>query len=103
MTKCSLVYPPEFQQHALELIASRKSANAIEFKIFRQTRTNWIRQDAIDGGRRNGLTITELTFPPVDRCEEIIHLIRRPVVGVELWEVIGSERYVSILTRVIDF
>ena len=61
MTKHPRVYPPEFRQQVLELIRSGKSANAvaIEFKISRQTLTNWLKQEAVDGGRRNGLTSGE--------------------------------------------
>jgi transposase len=61
MIKHPRSYPPEFRQQVLELIRSGKSANtvALEFKISRQTLTNWLKQDAVDGGRRDGLSTAE--------------------------------------------
>ena len=61
MIKHPRVYPPEFRRQVLEVIAAGKSANAvaIEFNVSRQTLTNWIKQDAINGGRRDGLTSAE--------------------------------------------
>ena len=61
MAKHPHVYPPEFRQQVVELIRSGKSANAvaIEFNISRQTLTNWLKQDDVDGGRREGLTAVE--------------------------------------------
>ena len=61
MAKHPRSYPPAFREQVLELIRSGKSANAvaIEFHISRQTLTNWLKQAAVDGGRRDGLTTVE--------------------------------------------
>ena len=56
------VYPPEFRQKILELIRSGRSGNAVaeQFNVSRQTVSNWLKQDALDAGRRtDGLTSDE--------------------------------------------
>jgi len=62
MAKPSRSYPPEFRQKILELIRSGRSGNAVakQFNVSRQTISNWLKQDALDGGRRtDGLTSDE--------------------------------------------
>lgn len=54
-------YPPEFRHKVLELVRSGRSVNAVasEFEIARQTIMNWLKQDEIDAGRREGVTTEE--------------------------------------------
>ena len=51
-------YPSEFRHKILELARSGKTATALarEYEIARQTIMNWIKQDEIDAGRREGTT-----------------------------------------------
>jgi transposase len=51
-------YPAEFRHKILELARSGKTATALarEYEIARQTIMNWIKQDEIDAGRREGAT-----------------------------------------------
>lgn len=54
-------YPPEFRHKVLELVRSGRSVNGVasEFEIARQTIMNWLKQDEIDAGRREGVTTEE--------------------------------------------
>jgi transposase len=55
-------YPPEFRRKITELVRSGRSGNQVaeEFKISRQTLSNWLKQDDLDSGRRSdGLTSAE--------------------------------------------
>lgn len=58
MAKKVKSYPPEFRHKVLELVRSGRSVNAVahEFEIARQTIMNWVKQDEIDAGRREGVT-----------------------------------------------
>jgi transposase len=55
------VYPPEFRHKVLELVRSGRSVNEVarEFEIARQSIMNWLKQDEIDAGRREGVTTEE--------------------------------------------
>lgn len=60
--KNTRVYPPDVRQKILELIRSGRSGNAVaaQFNVSRQTISNWLKQDALDAGRRtDGLTSDE--------------------------------------------
>ena len=62
MAKPPKVYPPEFRQEILELIRLGETGNAVarRFNVSRQTISNWLKQDDVDGGRRSdGLTSDE--------------------------------------------
>src|SRR5665213_2160499 len=62
MAKPTRSYPPDFRQKILELIRSGRSGNAVakQFNVSRQTISNWLKQDDVDGGRRtDGLTSDE--------------------------------------------
>ena len=54
MAKPTRSYPPDFRQKILELIRSGRSGNAVakQFNVSRQTISNWLKQDDVDGGRR---------------------------------------------------
>lgn len=55
-------YPPEFRRKIIELVHSGRSGSQVaeEFKISRQTLSNWLKQDDLDTGRRSdGLTSAE--------------------------------------------
>jgi transposase len=61
MAKKVKSYRPEFRRKVLELVRSGRSVNAVahEFEIARQTIMNWLKQDEIDAGRREGVTTEE--------------------------------------------
>lgn len=62
MAKHPWSYPPEFRHKIVELIRSGRSTVDIsqEFKLARQTISNWVKQDDLDTGRRSdGLTSAE--------------------------------------------
>lgn len=61
MAKKVKSYPPEFRHKVLELVRAGRSVNAVahEFEIARQTIMNWVKQDEIDTGQREGLTTEE--------------------------------------------
>lgn len=62
MAKHPWSYPPEFRHKIVELILSGRSTVDIsqEFKLARQTISNWVKQDDLDTGRRSdGLTSAE--------------------------------------------
>jgi len=62
MAKRPHSYPPEFRRKIIELVRSGRSGNQVaeEFKISRQTLSNWLKQDDLDTGRRSdGLTSAE--------------------------------------------
>ena len=61
MAKKVKSYPPEFRHKVLELVRSGRSINTVahEFEIARQTIMNWLKQDEIDAGRREGVTTEE--------------------------------------------
>ena len=55
-------YPLDFRHKIIELVRSGRSVNdvALEFKISRQTLSNWLKQDDLDAGRRSdGLSSAE--------------------------------------------
>lgn len=54
-------YPPEFRARAVALVRAGKQAKqtAVELGIHPVTLSNWIRQDDIDNGRRQGVPSSE--------------------------------------------
>ncbi len=54
-------YPPEFRHRILELVRSGRSVNSIaaEFQVARQSIVNWLKQDDVDTGRRDGGLTTD--------------------------------------------
>jgi transposase len=55
-------YPPEFRQQIVELVRAGRSPKALarEFEPSEQTIRNWVKQAALDSGRRtDGLTTEE--------------------------------------------
>ncbi len=54
-------YPPEFRHRILELVGSGRSVNsvAVEFQVARQSIVNWLKQDDVDTGRRDGGLTTD--------------------------------------------
>ena len=54
-------YPPEFRRKVIDLARAGRSIGdlADEFDIGYQTIRNWLRQDDLDGGRRNDGVTTE--------------------------------------------
>ena len=61
MAKKVKVYPAEFRHKVLELVRAGRTPTAVarEYEIARQTIMNWLKQDEIDTGRRDGLTTEE--------------------------------------------
>jgi transposase len=61
MAKKVKVYASEFRHKILELVRAGKTPTALaqEYEIARQTIVNWIKQDEIDAGQREGLTTEE--------------------------------------------
>lgn len=61
MAKRVKVYPLEFRHKILELARAGKTPTALarEYEIARQTIVNWLKQDDVDAGRREGVTTEE--------------------------------------------
>ena len=61
MPKRVKVYPSEFRHKILELVRAGRTPTGLaeEYEIARQTIVNWIKQDEIDAGQREGLTTEE--------------------------------------------
>jgi transposase len=61
MSKNRPTYPAEFRLKIVELVrAGRGIAEAArEFKLSEQTVRNWVKQDEVNGGQRDGLTTSE--------------------------------------------
>jgi transposase len=55
-------YPPEFRRKILDLVRAGRRVDELagEFKVGSQTIRNWLKQEDLDGGRRNdGLTTAD--------------------------------------------